>query len=388
MSFIDLKKRLSAKKAAPPVLEVVTEVLEPAPPPAPPIEWESALLNAAVEPIARQHDVLLVGLGPWGHTQARGLPEALVGRARMVVAVDPDRARLVPARGFCHRTLESEVTVPDLASKLGGQKFSVVMVTDTLVTLDEPLPFLRGLKGLLAPEGRVLAVVPNFAHAERRLALLAGDLPREFEAGGTRQHYTRQRLRELFALAGYGLVQVTPYRQPAFGKESDLVPELFPPAILEALGPDEDAQASHFIVQAVPASAEALLRELFDEQDKLRKATRNEVARVQAACDELTRQVKEADHVRDGALAELAEARKKEAGLNELVQRAEQNVRRLGKEIDDAQRELVAIKASFWYRVGLFFKKHARGHGPVEFVANEPVTWKYDPEPRGRYPSN
>jgi SAM-dependent methyltransferase len=381
MAFIDLKKRLAAKKAAP-------VAADPAPPPAPVIQapalhWDPRVLELVAEPIERQHDVLLLGLGPWGReVGTRGLPEALLGRARTVVAVDPDKARLVSARSVVNRTIEADLADPELVSRLGRPRYDVVVVTDALVLLAEPLPFLRSLAALLNPEGQLLAVVPNQGHADRRLELLAGDAPREFEPGAPRHHYTRQRLRELFAFAGYALTGALPYVQAPLAEGSGLVPELFPPAVLEALGPAEDAQASYFVVRAVPAPADRLLRVLFDEQAELKRVVRNELAVAARSVEDLARELKASEYTREQALAELAEARRKEAALEELVQRADQNVKRLGKEVDDTQRELAVLKAGFWYRLGQLFKRQGGGH--VEFAANEPAPWKYDAEPKGR----
>ncbi|MDB5099877.1 MAG: methyltransferase protein [Cyanobacteria bacterium RYN_339] len=415
MTFIDLKKRLSAKKTPPapiPVPEVAApvvavpvvavpeiavpeiavpvvavpmvaepEVAEPevAVPviQAPALSWEPRLLDVLSEPIGRTQDVLLVGLGPWGReVGTRGLAEALLGRARTVVAVDPDKARLASARGFLQRTHVADLAAPDLVQQLGRPRYDVVVVTDALVLLPEPLPFLRSLAALLNPDGQVLAVVPNMAHADKRLALLNGDAPREFEPGAPRHHYTRQRLRELFAFAGFALTGALPFVQAPLGADSGLVPELFPPGVLAALGPSEDAQAAYFVVRAVAAPADRLMRVLFDEQSELKRVVRNEMAVALQTSDDLTRRLKEAEYTREQALVELAEARRKEAALDELVQRADQNIKRLGKEVDQAQRELTAVKASFWYRVGQFFKRQAAGH--TEFAANEPAPWKYD----------
>jgi SAM-dependent methyltransferase len=379
MTFIDLKKRLSAKKAAPAPDEQAPPVIQ-----APPLSWDPRLLDVLAEPLGRAQDVLLVGLGPWGReVGARGLAEALVGRARSLVALDPDRARLSSARGFLQRAFELDPADPELVARLGRARYDVVVVSDALVLLPEPLPFLRALAGLLNPEGQILAVVPNSAHADRRLAALQGDAPREFEPGAPRHHYNRQRLRELFAFAGYAITGCLPFVQAPLAEGSGLVPELFPPAVLQALGPAEDAQASYYVVRAVPAPADRLLRVLFDEQGELKRVVRNELALAARSTEELAQKLKAAEYTREQALAELADARRREAALEELVQRADQNVKRLGKEVDDAQRELGVLKSGFWYKLGqLFRRQDGRVH---EFAANEPAPWKYDPEPEARY---
>jgi chromosome segregation ATPase len=125
------------------------------------------------------------------------------------------------------------------------------------------------------------------------------------------------------------------------------------------------------------------LRVLFDEQGELKRVVRNELALAARSTEELAQKLKAAEYTREQALAELADARRREAALEELVQRADQNVKRLGKEVDDAQRELGVLKSGFWYKLGqLFRRQDGRVH---EFAANEPAPWKYDPEPEARY---
>jgi hypothetical protein len=358
----------------------------PEPEPAvPPIDWDSSLLHTIAETLPRSQDVLLVGLGPWGRVGGRSLPEALHGRTRFLVALDPDKQRLVAVRGYCQRTLEAnfeELGDPDLIRRLGGARYGVVLVSDALILQADPVALLRCLRALLAPEGQLMVVVPNGAHADRRLALLAGEWPREFEPGSPLHHYTRERLRELLAFAGLALGAVKAHESEALGPDSGLVPELFPPAVIEALGPTEDARAAYFVGLATPMPMQHLLRQLFDEQEALRKAVRNELAVVARSHGELQRQLLEAVYTRDQALVEVEEARRKETGLNELVARAEQNVRRLGKEVDDSQRELASVKASFWYRLGQLFRKQQ--NRPLEFAAAGPETWKYDPDHKHR----
>jgi SAM-dependent methyltransferase len=362
-----------------------SELPEPEPM-VPVLEWDTQLLLTVAETLPRGQDVLLMGLGPWGRAGGgRSLPEALHGRTRFLVALDPDKNRLAAVRGYCQRTLEAnfhELANPELIKRLGGPRFGVVVISDALVLQADPMALLRSLRALLTPEGQLMVVVPNSAHADRRLALLAGEWPREFEPGSPVHHYTRERLRELLAFAGYTQASVTAYESDALSPQSGLVAELFPPAVIDALGPTEDARAAYFVGLGTPAPMQHLLRQLFDEQEALRRAVRNELAVVARSHGELQRQLLEAVYTRDQALVETEEARRKEAALNELIARAEQNVRRLGKEVDDGQRELVSVKAGFWYRLGQLFRKQQSR--PLEFASAGSETWKYDPEYRHR----
>lgn len=385
MTFIDLKKRRQARQeaqaqAAPaPVVAAPPEPEQP-PTPAPPLQWEPGLLTALADAVPRQREVLLAGLGPWGHGGTRGLPEVLLGKARAVVALDPDKGRLSVARGYCQRILEGDPADVELPKRLATQRYGLVLVSDRLLTTDDPVAFLRALKTWLAPEGELLLVVPNAAHAGRRLALLAGDAPREFEPGGQRQHFTRARLREALAFAGLAAVAWRSYDQPV--EAPGLAPELFPPAVLEALGPQDDARAGFFIVRAAPRPADYLLRELFDEAEALKRAVRNELAVAAARHDEMDKATRASQFEQERLGAELEEAKRRVATLEDANARAEQNIRRLGKEADDAQRELGALKGTFWHKLGQWLRREPAA--PVE-ASSGPEPWKWDPEPKNRY---
>lgn len=380
MALFDLRKRRSAKKDAPP--EVVASVAAPAAlalgeaplPPAPPVEWAPAIQDQALGLLGRAQDVLVLGLAPWG---AANWPQKLMGRARSVVAVDPDKARLQAVRPYCHKVVEAELTGNEWTMRLGGQRFGTVILGDALTHLPDPIAFLRRARECVAEGGQLIAVVPNASWGGHRLELLQGEVPREYEPGAALHRYNHDRLREALALAGFAIAEALPHRTGAFEAGTDLVPELFPEAVLQALGPQDDAAVSHFVVRALPVPAEALLRTLFEEQEKLRKAVRNELAKAARTHDSLAWRLKESDASREALTTELEDHKKKVVGLNELAARADQNIKRLGKEVDDAQRELRAIRDSFAYRLYTWFGGKAKaapepGGGPSEWKVEEP----------------
>jgi SAM-dependent methyltransferase len=347
--------------------------------PAPPLTYTQALRDLALGLVGRGSDLLLLGLAPW---EQAGLPQALVGRARGVVAVDPDKGRLLAARPYCHKTIEAPLDGPEWSARLEGQRFATVILGDGLTHGHDPLALLRRAREALLPDGQLVAVVPNAAWGESRLDLLAGDVPREWLPGAPRQRYTRERLREALALTGFRLDAVEAFRTPLFGANSGLVPELFPVGVLQALGPAEDAEVSHWVIRALPAAPEALIGGLFAEQEALRSAVRNELARLTRANDGLTERLEEADAARAVLAAELENAQKQAAGLADLAERADQNVRRLGQEADDAQRALRQVQESLGYRLLRWLTGGKRP--PPEPTPNSLPEWKVE-EPKNRY---
>ena len=341
--------------------------------------WQPALQDQALGLVGRSQDALVLGLAPWGTAH---WPQKLMGRARSVVVVDPDKTKLAAVRPYAHRTLEAELSGLEWLAKLGGQRFGTVILGDALTHLADPVAFLRRVRETLTEGGSLIAVVPNAAWGEERLALLAGEVPRDYQAGAPMHRYNHDRLREALALGGFAIAEAAPFRTELFEAGSQLVPELFPEAIVQALGPELDATVSHLVVRATPVSAEAMLRTLFGEQETLRKAVRNELARARRTHDALTYQLKASDATRESQAAELEALQKKVVGLEELTARAEQNIKRLGKEVDDAQREVRGIHASFAYRVACWFQGKPKPEPKP--TSTELTEWKVE-EPKSRY---
>jgi hypothetical protein len=341
--------------------------------PAPPVEWPAAIQDLTLGLLGRGQEVLVLGLAPWG---TQHWPPKLMGRARAVTAVDPDKARLMGVRPYCHKVVDAPLDGLEWLARLGGQRFTTVILGDALTHLPDPVGFLRRVREVLATDGVVLAVVPNACWGESRLDLLQGEVPADYRPGGPLHRYNQDRLREALALAGFAIAEARPHRTPFFEAGSELVPELFPPAVVGARGPPHDASIYPFVVRAVPATAEQLLRTLFGEQEALRKAVRNELARASRTTETLTASLKASDYARTTLETELEDHKKKVSGLSELAARAEQNIKRLGKEVDDAQRELQAVRASFAYRVATWFQRKPRPS--VEPPGSRPTQWKVE----------
>jgi SAM-dependent methyltransferase len=363
MSFIELKKRRPRKTASSAEAGPETSVVPAGP-------GDPATLAAAH--VVSGQAVLVAGLASWGEAAA-GLAE----RAKTVVVVPGRLGAPEPKAAGKKAPPPAALGDADWAERLGEQRFDVILASEPLTHLADPLAFLRQARGLLKPDGALVALVPNVAFGETRLALLQGEFPGALDGSAPLHHYTRRRLRELLALAGYRLEAVEAYRQPLLGPDSPDA-ELYPEGLLQALGKEGDADASHFVARAVPASSEALLAELFEEQDALRKLTRHELAKAARTHDALTQLLKEADGDRARLARTLAEAESALAGMRESTDTAERNLRRLGDEADAAAAELAALKRTWYHRLAERFKRRPQPEVPAQ---SGPAPWVYE-EPR------
>jgi predicted SAM-dependent methyltransferase len=315
--------------------------------------------------------VLVAGLAPWCQGPLAG---AIVGRAKSV-AVVAGKAHPNEWKAFGKKAPVAHLSEADWAEKVGDHRFDTILASEPLTHLPDPLAFLRQARALLKPDGALVALVPNVAFGETRLQLLKGEFPGAVDGSASLHHYTRRRLRELFALAGYRLAEVRLHQQPIF-TSSELTPELFPETLLQLVGNEDDAIASHFAIRAVPAPMEAILSELFEEQDRLRKLARNELAKSARTHDGLSRLLKEGDAQRHQLRAELEAAQKAAVGMAEFHGVAEANIRKLTEEADSAIQELAAIKRSWFYRLGQLFQRRPAPAFPP--ISTEPGAWIYE----------
>lgn len=84
---------------------------------------------------------------------------------------DPDAARV--AAGRCARLVVGDIEDPALLARCAGE-YDVVIFADVLEHMRDPAAVLRVVVGCLAPDGRVLASMPNVAHWSIRWRLLVG----------------------------------------------------------------------------------------------------------------------------------------------------------------------------------------------------------------------
>lgn len=158
--------------------------------------WNAHALAAALVPAGSR--VLDIGCG-WGHV-ARWLAR----KGCSVVGVEPDPERLRAAAPACVRALLGRAEALD-ALDLEPASFDAVLFTDVLEHLPDPWSALQSAVRYLAPGGRVVISVPNFANYGVRLNVLRGRFRYQEFGVYDRTHlrfFTRETLIELVRSAG------------------------------------------------------------------------------------------------------------------------------------------------------------------------------------------
>ena len=126
--------------------------------------------------------------------------------ACVVVGVDINQSVLLQAAPYCQQTIVADLDSNAWLAEIAGQQFDVVLCADVLEHLKNPAAMLASLKPYLHQDSRLLASVPNVAHASIRLELLQGHF--DYESLGllddTHLHfYTRDGLIAMLMQAGY-----------------------------------------------------------------------------------------------------------------------------------------------------------------------------------------
>jgi SAM-dependent methyltransferase len=127
-----------------------------------------------------------------------------------VVGVDLSAASIEKAKTRLAEAYVADVTQPELYPFAGRRKFDLIVFSDMLEHLNDPLDVLTRHIRLLAPGGRVLISLPNVAIWNVRLELLFGRF--EYQDTGTldRTHmrfFTRSSFRRFLGEAGLNVTR-------------------------------------------------------------------------------------------------------------------------------------------------------------------------------------
>lgn len=178
--------------------------------------------------------------------------EHLVARGNEVVGVEIDAAAADEARRHATRVHVLDLDLLPVSSIEPGP-FDVVLLGDVIEHMRDPVPVLRDLTGVLAPDGRFVISVPHVGHIDVRLMLLQGRW--EYQPDGLldRTHlrwFTRASLRDLLAEVGFVATRV---ERVVFGLGDSQLPidaDAVGPEVIRFIEADPEAYTYQFVVEA------------------------------------------------------------------------------------------------------------------------------------------
>jgi Methyltransferase domain len=269
------------------------------------------------------------------------------------------------ASDFCERMIVGDVEKVDFADAFREQRFHVITFGDVLEHLIDPVGVLVRAKGVLHPNGCVVASVPNIGHSSIRLALLRGRFEYTDKGLLDRTHlrfFTAESLAGLFEDAGY---EVRTWRRiilDPFATEVDVREEDYPSWLAQAARGDPHGITFQFVVRAYPLKTRAngrrsssppkapgtnLVDELWrwdDEQRSVIRLTQEALDATRNSLDQTNAMVLE----RDALLAER------------------------DRSLREAQAQLVEITQSLGYRLLQAYRKRVRRLFPQDSSRGAP----------------
>jgi 2-polyprenyl-3-methyl-5-hydroxy-6-metoxy-1,4-benzoquinol methylase/exonuclease VII small subunit len=267
-----------------------------------------------------------------------------------VFGVEIDPVAADAAKANCERVVVADAEVLDWQAAFASIRFDAILFLDVLEHLREPARVLRRVQGLLNPDGRILASIPNIAHGAVRLQLLDGRFPYA-ESGlldrGHLRFFDSDAVEHLFAEAGYRITERIRIMRGLSETEIPIDLGAVPQEILRSLEEDPEALTYQFFVVAAPRSEGSALP-LAPEQNLI-EAHRGQVR-------ELVRLVREGEVYTKRVVEELAHK-------EEHIRRLEQSLRQHEEGAAYAQKlqEELAGKEKHIRRLEQSLRQHEEG---------------------------
>jgi len=184
-----------------------------------PVDRHLALVEAA-----RGRSVLHLGFvderaeqkleeGVWLHAR-------LAGVARSLVGIDSSAEGVEWAKGHGYDAHVADVQSPESLAALSLEPAEVVVAGELIEHLDAPGPFLRGVRHLVAADGRLVLTTPNPYRLVSILAALTGN---ELVHSDHTAWHSPQTLRTLFGQCGWEVEDLAYYHNPVRSVPARLV---------------------------------------------------------------------------------------------------------------------------------------------------------------------
>lgn len=128
-----------------------------------------------------------------------------------VTGLELNTQALEQAKQFCDLAIAGDVEEIDLTNILAEKKFDVILFADVLEHLKNPWECLKKVRPLLNADGRVIASIPNVAHASIILELFNGNFDYRSLGLLDESHlrfFTYSSIKRMFYEAGLQIIQV------------------------------------------------------------------------------------------------------------------------------------------------------------------------------------
>ena len=181
--------------------------------------------------------------------------KALIENGCRVVGIEVDPTAVPALEQLAERVVIGDLSDPEVvASAIDDERFDVVLGGDVLEHLPDPLLVLRECRRALKPGGYVVLSLPNIAHADVKLQLLAGQFPYRDTGLLDRTHlhfFTITSIEEMLRDAGLLLVDLERVTIPVFATELAVDRDSVSAETLAQVMADAESETYQFVVRAL-----------------------------------------------------------------------------------------------------------------------------------------
>ncbi|HEY2944035.1 MAG TPA: class I SAM-dependent methyltransferase [Vicinamibacteria bacterium] len=182
----------------------------------------------------------------------------LTERGCRVVGVEGHPEAAADARRICDEVIVADLDALDCRAALGDRRFDVILCGDVLEHLKDPRRLLAELRPFLRSDGRVVASLPNVAHASVIAELLSGRFayrPWGLLDDSHLRFFTRDSIYECFEGAGFVIDHLERFIVEPADTEFQTDLSALPDAVARALLAGEESRTYQFILTARAADA-------------------------------------------------------------------------------------------------------------------------------------
>lgn len=143
-----------------------------------------------------------------------------------VVGIEIDKEMAAMARNYCDKVIVTDVEEA-VELPIPDKEFDFIILSDVLEHLRRPDLVITKLKRYVAPNGLVIASIPNVARIEVRIKLLLGRFDYQDSGIMSKGHlrfFTRKTARDMFKRCGYKSIQID---YTGLGSRFRILPTLF-----------------------------------------------------------------------------------------------------------------------------------------------------------------
>jgi SAM-dependent methyltransferase len=180
---------------------------------------------------------------------------ALKARGNTVTAVELDAQFEDTLSAAADEVLMTNLDWLDLSQKLSGEKFDVILAGDVLEHCVQPELVVFQFHELLADNGKLIVSLPNVAHGDVRLSLLAGVFKYSETGLLDRTHlrlFTRETIKTFFESSGFLVEKVFGSTTPIGTTEVGVPDAGIPVAAIEYVRNQRDASVYQYIMELRP----------------------------------------------------------------------------------------------------------------------------------------